>query len=88
MTDVTATTAVAQAPAGQKKPRLTQRQKAKFVDFLFVVPALVLLAVFTYYPVAKLVQISLTDWNLLKPEWNGRGRRKSEYPQTGTPSWS
>ena len=57
MTDVTATTAVAQAPAGQKKPRITQRQKAKFVEYHFVVPALVLLEVFNYYTVAKLVQI-------------------------------
>ena len=70
MTDVTAKTAVAGAPAKQKKPLLTQRQKSKFIDFLFVLPALALLAVFTYYPVAKLFQISVTDWNLLKPEWN------------------
>ena len=84
MTDVTATTAVAQAPAGQKKPRLTQRQKAKFVDFLFVVPALVLLAVFTYYPVAKLVQISLTDWNLLKPEWNFVGLKNWKWLFAGS----
>ena len=84
MTDVTATTAVAQAPAGQKKPRITQRQKAKFVDFLFVVPALVLLAVFTYYPVAKLVQISLTDWNLLKPEWNFVGLKNWKWLFAGS----
>lgn len=84
MTDVTATTAVAQAPAGQKKPRITQRQKAKFVDFLFVVPALVLLAVFTYYPVAKLVQISLTDWNLLKPEWNFVGLKNWKWLFVGS----
>lgn len=84
MTDVTTTTAVAQAPAGQKKPRITQRQKAKFVDFLFVLPALVLLAVFTYYPVAKLVQISLTDWNLLKPEWNFVGLKNWKWLFAGS----
>lgn len=55
--------------APKKKPFLTQRQKSKFIDFLFVVPALALLALFTYYPVAKLVQISLTDWNLLNDTW-------------------
>lgn len=41
-----------------KKPFFSQRTLSKIVDFLFVVPALVLLAVFTYYPIVKLVQIS------------------------------
>ena len=35
-----------------------------------MLPALILLAIFTYYPVAKLLQLSFTDWNLLKPTWN------------------
>ena len=54
----------------QKKPFFTARRKAKIVDFLMVVPALILLAVFTYYPICKLFQISLTDWNLLNDTWN------------------
>lgn len=49
---------------------MTQRTKSKLIDFLFVAPAMILLAIFTYYPVAKLVQISLTDWNLLNDTWN------------------
>lgn len=52
-----------------KKTILTRRNGSKLVDFLFVLPALALLAVFTYYPVAKLVQISFTDWNLLNDTW-------------------
>ena len=52
-----------------KKPLVSQRTLSKFVDFLFVVPALVLLGVFTYYPIVKLVQISFTDWNLLNDTW-------------------
>ena len=52
-----------------KKPFFSQRTLSKIVDFLFVVPALVLLAVFTYYPIVKLVQISFTDWNLLNDTW-------------------
>ena len=52
-----------------KKPLFYQRTLSKFVDFLFVVPALVLLGVFTYYPIVKLVQISFTDWNLLNDTW-------------------
>ena len=84
MTDVTARTAVAEAPGKPKKPLLTQRQKSKFIDFLFVLPALVLLAVFTYYPVAKLVQISFTDWNLLKPEWNFVGLKNWKWLFVGS----
>ena len=53
----------------EKKGLMTARTKSKFIDFLFVLPAIALLAVFTYYPVAKLVQISFTDWNLLNPTW-------------------
>lgn len=52
-----------------KKTIFTRRNGSKLVDFLMVLPALALLAVFTYYPVAKLVQISFTNWNLLKPTW-------------------
>lgn len=36
------------------------------MDFACVAPALAFLAVFTYYPIGKLFQISLTDWNLLR----------------------
>lgn len=61
--------AVAVKPAKQS-PRLSQRTKSKIVDFLFVLPALILLAVFTYYPVVELFRISLTDWNLLKPTYS------------------
>lgn len=70
MTASPATAPKAAADTPKKKPFLTQRQKSKFIDFLFVVPAMALLALFTYYPVAKLVQISLTDWNLLNDTWN------------------
>ena len=52
------------------KPLISRRNGEKLVDFMLVLPALILLAIFTYYPVAKLVQISFTDWNLLKPTWN------------------
>ena len=61
------TTAVQALP---KKTLMSRKNSEKFVDFLLVLPALALLAIFTYYPVAKLLQISFTDWNLLKPTWN------------------
>ena len=51
---------------------------------MFVVPALVLLAVFTYYPICKLFQISLTDWNLLNDTWKFVGLKNWIWLFTGT----
>ena len=65
-------------------PRLSRRRRAKFVDFLFVLPALLLLAVFTYYPIAKLFQISLTDWNLLNPTWKFVGLKNWRWLFAGS----
>lgn len=70
-------------PTG-KKTLMSSRTRSKFVDFLFVLPALALLAVFTYYPVAKLVQISLTDWNLLNPTWEFVGLKNWKWLFAGT----
>ena len=85
MPNTTNNTAVAERSAPDvKRTRLNQRKKAKLVDFLFVLPALLLLAVFTYYPVAKLFQISLTDWNLLKPEWNFVGLKNWKWLFAGS----
>lgn len=67
-----------------KKPLINQKTRSKIVDFLFVLPALVLLAVFCYYPVAKLVQISMTNWNLLKPEWDYVGWKNWKWLFAGS----
>lgn len=67
-----------------KKPLLSRRNGEKLVDFLLVLPALILLAIFTYYPVAKLVQISFTDWNLLKPTWNYVGLKNWQWLFAGS----
>lgn len=70
--------------APSKKPLFTRRNGAKLVDFLFVLPALVLLGFFTYYPIARLVQLSFTDWNLLKPTWEYVGLKNWQWLFTGT----
>ena len=75
-------TTSAKAPA--KKPLMTRRNGEKLIDFALVVPALVLLALFTYYPVAKLVQISFTDWNLLQPTWEYVGLKNWNWLFTGS----
>lgn len=87
MTDSPARTpAAGQAGAPGKKPLFTARTKSKIIDFLFVLPALALLALFTYYPVAKLVQISFTDWNLLSPTWDWVGLKNWMWLFTGSGS--
>jgi len=48
------------------KPRTVSAVK----DFVCVLPALIFLAIFTYYPICRLIQISFTDWNLLNDRWN------------------
>ncbi len=78
----TTTTPAKTSPA--KKPLMSVKTRSKFVDFLFVLPALALLALFTYYPVAKLVQISLTDWNLLNSEWNFVGLKNWRWLFVGS----
>ncbi len=60
------------------------RRKKKFIDFLFILPAIVLLAIFVYYPIVKLFQISLTDWNLLRPTWKYVGTKNWEWLFKGT----
>lgn len=54
----------------EKKPLIKPRTMSALKDFSCVVPALIFLVIFTYYPIGKLLQISFTDWNLLKDRWN------------------
>ena len=66
------------------KPLISQKAKHAFCDFLFVVPALVLLIAFTYYPICKLVSISFTDWNLLNAEYKFVGLKNWKWLFAGT----
>ena len=70
--------------APEQNKLLNRRAREKFVDFLLVLPALILLAIFTYYPVAKLLQLSFTDWNLLKPTWNYVGFKNWKWLFAGS----
>jgi len=40
-----------------------------FRDFLLVVPALIFLLAFTYYPVLELVRVGFTNWNLIRDDY-------------------
>lgn len=81
---MTNTTMTPAKTSSVKKPLMSVKTRSKFIDFLFVLPALALLALFTYYPVAKLVQISLTDWNLLNTEWNFVGLKNWRWLFVGS----
>ncbi|MCI9046194.1 MAG: sugar ABC transporter permease [Hungatella sp.] len=54
----------------EKKPFMKPRTVSAVKDFVCVLPALIFLAIFTYYPICRLIQISFTDWNLLNDRWN------------------
>ena len=58
-----------------KEKQINPKTISAWKDFLCVVPVLIFLAVFTYYPIVELVRISFTDWNLLKDTWQYVGFR-------------
>ena len=62
-----------------KERRISPRKMSAFKDFACVVPVLIFLAVFTYYPIVELVRISFTDWNLLKDTWQYVGFKNWEW---------
>ncbi len=71
------------AKPGRRADRKRKRRSA-LLDFLCALPALILLAVFTYYPIAQLVRISFTDWNLLSNSYSYVGLKNWIWLFTGT----
>lgn len=63
---------------------MNPRKKSAIKDFLCVVPALILIALFTYYPIVELVKISFTDWNLLNDTWNYVGLKNWKWLFNGS----
>lgn len=53
----------------KEKKGMNPRKVSAMKDFACTVPALLFLAVFTYYPIVELIRISFTDWNLLNDTW-------------------
>ncbi len=64
--------------------KLNPKKVAAFKDFACVVPSLVFLAIFTYYPLAELCRISLTDWNLLNDTWQYVGFKNWKWLFAGS----
>lgn len=67
-----------------KKLELHPRTKDHLQDFLCTLPALILIIVFTYYPIVRLIQISFTDWNLLNDNYNFVGLKNWKWLFTGS----
>lgn len=59
------------------KPTLSRTTTKKLGDFSTVVPALLFLGIFVYYPVLQIIRISFTNWNLIN----------DSYKYVGTKNW-
>lgn len=62
-----------------KKAKKKTLRRESVLEFLCVLPALVLIGILSYYPIADLVRISLTDWNLIKPDYSYVGLKNWEW---------
>lgn len=61
--------------SGKKK----KIRRSSVEEFLCVVPAVLLVILTTYYPLAELIRISFTDWNLLRKDYNYVGLKNWEW---------
>ena len=59
------------------------RIRGKFFDFSCALPAIIFFIVFTYYPVIDLFRISLTNWNLMKPNYDYVGLKNYNWLFSG-----
>lgn len=53
-------------------------------DFTCVLPAVVFLVIFTYYPIVEIIRISFTDWNLISDSYNYVGLKNWQWLFTGS----
>lgn len=73
----------------QKPKRIKKRTYFTYAissakDFTCVLPALVLLAIFTYYPIVEVIRISFTDWNLINDSYKYVGFKNWEWLFAGS----
>lgn len=60
-------------------PLISRKTQEKIKDFLCVLPALIFLFIFVYYPIGDLIRISFTNWNLVKDEYKYVGLKNYEW---------
>jgi len=58
---------------------LTSTWRDRIRPYLFILPAMIFLVVFTIYPLGNLVYLSFTDWNLVNPVKNWKGISNYKY---------
>ena len=46
--------------------QIVVKRRHSWSDMSCALPAVILLTIMTYYPLAKLVEVSFTDWNLIQ----------------------
>ena len=56
------------SPAVEKRPRPACHAAAKAKPYLFVAPAVVILAIFWVYPILNMGYLSLFKWDLISPK--------------------
>lgn len=67
-----------------KRSNKSQINKSNVKDFLCVLPALILIAIFTYYPILEVVRISFTNWNLINDGYEYVGLKNWKWLFTGS----
>ncbi|PJF24268.1 MAG: ABC transporter permease, partial [Phototrophicales bacterium] len=55
------------AQAGQARRRVRFQ---KLVPYLYIAPALIFIFIFVFYPLARTVQISFYEWNIVRDRQN------------------
>jgi len=61
------------------KKKINYRRREKLKDFLCVLPAVIFFALFVYYPIVKLFQISFTNWNLISDTYKYVGLKNFKW---------
>ena len=61
------------------KKKINYRRREKLKDFLCVLPAIIFFALFVYYPIIKLFQISFTNWNLISDTYKYVGLKNFKW---------
>lgn len=68
-----------------KKAKKSKFKKLEeFKDFLTVLPAVVFFGIFVYYPLGQLVNISFTNWNLIKDKYSYVGMKNYQWLFNGS----
>lgn len=63
---------------------INERKLSHFQDFSCTVPAIILILIFTYYPICRLVHISFTNWNLLSDDYKYVGLKNWKWLFAGS----